>query len=264
MHHPRPRRIRMRKRRVTAEQPGLEPDEASPSKRRSIGERVGAAVSRIEAAEAATARVERVAAARPAVGQESPDRRWCAFCGQAPNRASKGSRYFIEWKLCRVLRDADGREIRWPPTNYFPVLGEIVASQGVPGRPAEQQPRYPRELQTKAHAAWPNGDCPTPHWSCWACAKIAKSHARAVGKVAATVDLPASGALAEPGQNAQFVARVNGVRVGRGETAVLAGTTDGSLATAQSLAAEMLSTGEHRGSPELEDARRRWSTSVLR
>ena len=57
---------RMRRRRVTPEQPGSEHEEASPSKRRSIGERVGAAVSRIEAAEAAASQVERVAAdARP-------------------------------------------------------------------------------------------------------------------------------------------------------------------------------------------------------
>ena len=113
---------RMRRRRVTSEQPGSEDEEASPSKRRSIGERVGAAVSRIEAAEAAASQVERVADARPVAGQESPEWRWCAFCGQPPNRASRGSRNFIDWKLCRVLRDANGEEIRRPPQQMFPVL----------------------------------------------------------------------------------------------------------------------------------------------
>eukprot|EP01043_Picozoa_sp_COSAG02_P084866 COSAG02_NODE_22622_length_746_cov_1.051005_1_plen_69_part_00 len=58
---------------------------------------------------------------------------------------------------------------------------------------------------------------------------------RAVTKVSTAADLPASGNFAEPGQNAQFVARVNGVRVGHGETAVLAGTTNGSIASAKNL-----------------------------
>jgi hypothetical protein len=43
-HHAHAALHRMRRRRVTPEQPGSEDEEASPSKRRSIGERVGAAV----------------------------------------------------------------------------------------------------------------------------------------------------------------------------------------------------------------------------
>ena len=51
----------------------LEPDEASPSKSRSFGARVGAAVSRIEAAEAAAVRqVHRVVEAAPAAPAENP------------------------------------------------------------------------------------------------------------------------------------------------------------------------------------------------
>ena len=95
----------MRKRKVTVTLglPELEPDEASPSKSRSFGARVGAAVSRIEAAEAAAVRqVHRVVEAAPAApGREPPEGRRCAFCGQPGNRAKRGTRKFIDWQLVR-------------------------------------------------------------------------------------------------------------------------------------------------------------------
>ena len=71
----------MRKRRTTlpppADEPEPETDGASPSKRRAFGKKVAAAVSRIEAVDAA---------AKP-VGEELPRDRQCAFCGQRGNEA---------------------------------------------------------------------------------------------------------------------------------------------------------------------------------
>ena len=90
----------MRKRKVTVTigLPELEPDEASPSKRRSFGARVGAAVSRIEAAEAAAARqvhmhARRVVEAAPAAppGREGFStfvHGWCVPALRAPTLAA--------------------------------------------------------------------------------------------------------------------------------------------------------------------------------
>ena len=110
----------MRKRRTTlpppADEPEPETDGASPSKRRAFGKKVAAAVSRIEAVDAA---------AKP-VGEELPRDRQCAFCGQRGNEHGRGSRQFINWQLCLVLYDEDGRELRRPRKDIFPVPGAIV------------------------------------------------------------------------------------------------------------------------------------------
>ena len=164
----------MRKRRVSADRPEPEDDEASPTKRRGLGKNVGVAVARIEAVEAAAKQI----------GDEAPKDRHCAFCAQPGNEHGRRSRKFIDWKLCRVLYDANGREIRRPQKDLFPVLGAFAAEPATADRPAvvarraERQPRYPRELLEKRAQCWPNGDCPTPHWACWTCSKVAKNSVR--------------------------------------------------------------------------------------
>ena len=245
----RPRRTTcsMRKRRTTlpppADEPEPETDGASPSKRRAFGKKVAAAVSRIEAVDAA---------AKP-VGEELPRDRQCAFCGQRGNKHGRGSRQFINWQLCLVLYDEDGRELRRPRKDIFPVLGAIVSKPpAASDRPAERQPRYPKALQAKRAVRWPDGGCPTPHWACWACCKIARNSVRAVGEVSTAVDLPAAGTLGIPGHNEGFVARVTG-----------SGAPPAQVTGFGRAAATVSRLTDMPGSPELVDARQRWQAARI-
>ena len=202
--------------------------------------KVAAAVQRLEAAEVEA----------PPLGEEPPSSRHCAFCARPGNAYRKSHARWIDWKLCRVLRTPGGGVTMSPWKDLFPVMGAIG------DRPAELQPRYAPELVAMQRTKWPGGDCPTPHWACWNCAKINKKHVRSVKEVSAAVKLPEAGNLAQAGSNAAFTATVLGgpLRNGRGEAAAMA-RVEGALARGQAMARRMLAYGPLE---ELSEAHKRY------
>jgi hypothetical protein len=60
----------------------------------------------------------------PPLGEEPIQKRMCAFCGRkGNNKTNRSDSRFIDWMLCRVIRDARGNVTGTPRRDLRPVPG---------------------------------------------------------------------------------------------------------------------------------------------
>ena len=140
----------------------------------------------------------------PPLGEEPIQKRMCTFCGRkGNNKTNRSDSRFIDWMLCRVIRDARGNVTGTPRRDLFPVFPALQRSEQIPGR-SEEQPRYCQELHNLAAQKWAEEDCPTPHWACWKCALKNLAWLRKTKTVVHTAALPEAGRLGSAGKNRVF------------------------------------------------------------